>query len=118
MQENKYMLKVKTIEEGKSFEGHVKFFIKDDYDYLIALGVAGNLSTTRAIFASLFNYQNSYVTIEDDEKLHMLRTTRSYRRLEEVNGKVSHSFYLPRMAIERNVKLYHSLLQVFCKNVL
>src|SRR5690625_7560266 len=100
MQENKYMLKVKTIEEGKSFEGHVKFFIKDDYDYLIALGVAGNLSTTRAIFASLFNYQNSYVTIEDDEKLHMLRTTRSYRRLEEVNGKVSHSFYLPRMRSE------------------
>lgn len=95
------MLKVKTNQEGKTFEAFVKMIITDGED-LIALGMVGNLSTVRAIHGSLYDGYNHYIGFQDDEndKFFSKRTTRSYKRIEELNGKVCHAFLLPKMSIE------------------
>src|SRR5699024_1161554 len=106
------MLKVSTNRDNKSFTALVKMVIWDDNNNLVGLGVASNLSTTRAVFASLYDISNSYISFENEKegRYFNLRSTRSYRRLEELNGKVSHSFFLPSMAVEKDFeeKLQHA----------
>lgn len=98
------MLKVKTSQDGKTFEAFVKMLITDKDDNLIGLGIASNLSTVRAIFGSLYDHHNSYLSFFNDSETKdyfTTRSTRSYKRIEELNGKVCHAFFLPKMAIEK-----------------
>lgn len=97
------------MQDGKSFEAHVKMLITDGQD-IVGMGIAGNTSSCRAIHASLYATGYNPIRFLDDQTGDGFYrwSTKSYRRIETVNGKVNHSFFLPRMAMEED---YEKALQ-------
>lgn len=104
--------KIRTVEDGKLFEAFVKMLMttidKNGNKTLIGVAYAGTAVACRAIFASLYDHQ---IEIYDEETgtSEMLITSMEYKRIEEVNGKVTHVFALPRTTIESEYKLQREL---------
>src|SRR5690625_2060050 len=97
------MKKVRIMQEGKSFEAYVQMLMLDG-STIIGLGIAGNITACRAIHASLYNAIGYSIIIEDEENdcRNHYRTSASFRRLEVLNGKVCHAFFLPRTAMQED----------------
>ncbi|WP_019156904.1 helicase-related protein [Robertmurraya massiliosenegalensis] len=94
--------KIRVTEDGKQFEAFLKVAMTTTNDKnektLIGVALAGSLTSCRAVHAALYQ---PYVEIFDDRtgKVEKIRSSQSFRRIEEVNGKVCHMFAMPRMAV-------------------
>lgn len=102
------MKKIITTENGKQFEAFLKLKMTTvnslGEKVLIGVAYAGSATACRAIHASLYDFRNPYIEIYDEETgtSERIRTSQSYKRIEEVNGKVTHVFALPRNSIEKD----------------
>ncbi|MDH6372837.1 formiminotetrahydrofolate cyclodeaminase [Paenibacillus sp. PastF-3] len=86
--------------EGRTFEAYVKLIMLDPDGITIrGLSLGGNLTSCRAIHASIYNNREVYVTDLLNGTVKEYRSNFHYRRIEEVQGKVCHTFLLPRNAI-------------------
>src|SRR5690625_776416 len=105
--ENIMRKKIITFEDGKQIEAYLKLAMMTINDRgekeLVGVAYAGTRVACRAIHASLYS---PYVEIHDEEtgSIERLATSREYRRIEEVNGKVTHVFALPRSVINNEYK--------------
>ncbi|MEQ2529066.1 helicase-related protein [Bacillaceae bacterium CLA-AA-H227] len=94
--------KIRVTEDGKQFEAFLKvaLTITDDKGEKLLIGVAfaGSLTACRAVHAALYT---PYIEIFDEHtgRVEKIRSSQSFRRIEEVNGKVCHIFAMPRMAV-------------------
>lgn len=94
--------KIRVTEDGKQFEAFLKVAMtttnNNGEKTLIGVAYAGSLTACRAVHAALYT---PFVEIFDENtgKVEKLRSSQSYRRIEEVNGKVCHMFAMPRMAV-------------------
>ncbi len=95
------MKKITIIEDGRTFEAFVKMLMIED-DCIIGMGIAGNFSSCRAIHASLYRNNSMVILDEKTGSRQEYRTTCSYRRIEVLNGKVCHAFFLPRSAVQED----------------
>lgn len=98
------MKKISILKEGKQFEADViclmtKKIEGDRQQTLIGVGIAGTASSCRAIHAALYNEDIVEIYNSNGDKHEQLKTTKSYRRIEEVNGKVCLMFAVPRSAM-------------------
>ena len=96
------MKKVHVFDEGKTFEAYLQMLMTED-EKIIGMAYSGNISACRAIHASLYFY-GTRICIYDDEtgETRWYDSSQSYRRIEVVNGKVCHTFLLPRSAIHKD----------------
>lgn len=94
--------KIRVTEDGKQFEAFLKVAMTTTNDKgektLIGVAFAGSLTACRAVHAALYT---PFVEIfdEDTGTVEKIRSSQSFRRIEEVNGKVCHIFAMPRMAV-------------------
>lgn len=102
------MKKIRVTEDGKKFEVYVKFVmvqetaILTDPNRLIGAAYAGSFTACRAVHAALYN--STYVELYDENtgKTEQLRTTSDYRRIETIDGRVTHHFAIPRSAVDED----------------
>lgn len=98
--------KIIVDEEGKSLEAYIKFVITEpDTQEIIGIAFSGSLAACRAIHAAFYG-RTGKVAIEDEITGIKAEydSTRAYRRIEEMNGKVCHMAMLPRLAITEEYK--------------
>lgn len=94
--------KIRVTEDGKQFEAFLKVAMTTTNDkgekILIGVAFAGSLTACRAVHAALYT---PFIEIFDEAtgKAEKIRSNQSFRRIEEVNGKVCHLFAMPRMAV-------------------
>jgi len=94
--------KIRIQEDGKNFEVFLKLAMttRDARGDKILIGAAyaGSATACRAIHAALYDFD---VEIYDEEtgRTERIRSSRSFKRVEEVNGNVCHVFCMPRMAL-------------------
>lgn len=91
---------IRTEKEGKVFEAFVKMILlNEDDSTLVGISLAGSLSACRAIHALFYEQKEVMVTNFFSGEVKFYKSTRNYRRIEEVHSKVCHTFLLPRVAI-------------------
>lgn len=102
MQVGYVMKKIKIVKENRTFEAYVTMLMVDAGE-IIGLGISGNVTSCRAVHASLYDV-GSNIVVYDDEKgtNNYYHSSHSYRRIEVLNGKVCHAFFLPRSAMQED----------------
>src|SRR5690625_2009227 len=100
------MKKVRIMQEGKSFEAYVQMLMLDG-STIVGMGIAGNITACRAIHASLYSGGYYHIAIDDETtgQSRHYRSSHSFRRLEVLNGKVCHAFFLPRYAMQEDFEV-------------
>lgn len=94
---------IRVIDEEKQFEAFLKVSMtlteSNGEKRLVGVAIAGTPVACRAVHAAL--YTSTKVEIYDEEtgKSEYVLTTRNYRRIETVIGKVCHMFALPRTSV-------------------
>ena len=108
--------KIRVTEDGKQFEAFLKQSLTTTNvrgeKTLIGASFAGSLTSCRAIHAAMYDFS---IEIYDDvtNTTEVLKTSRSYRRIEEVQDNVCHTFMVPRMAVSED---YQEQLNLHSKN--
>lgn len=97
--------KIRVTEDGKQFEAFLKVAMTTTNDKgektLIGVAFAGSLTSCRAIHAALYS-PTIEIFDEATGKAETIRSSQSFRRIEDVNGKVCHMFAMPRMAVSED----------------
>lgn len=94
--------KVRIIAEGKQFEAYLKAALtieENGVKRLIGIAYAGGITACRAIHAALYNEPQIEIFDEQSGRIEQIMTGSSYRRIEEIDGKVCHTFALPRSSV-------------------
>lgn len=104
------MKKLRVIEEGKQFEVYLKFALTEkplqgNTPTLIGLAYAGSFTATRAVHAALYIASTVEIIDEDTGDVTVVRPTADYRRIETVDGKVTHHMILPRSTSDEDYQL-------------
>ncbi|MFS0783436.1 helicase-related protein [Bacillus sp. 1P06AnD] len=95
------MKKLRVMEDGKQFEVFIKFILSERVDHtqepvIVGIGYAGSFTAARAVHAALYDSHVLHVVDEKTDKVEMYRSSKSFRRIETVDGKVTHHTLLPR----------------------
>lgn len=104
------MKKIRVIEEGKQFEVYLKFALTekspfDSSEVLMGAAYAGSFTATRAVHAAMYGYQPIEIYDETTGKVQKVRPNANYRRVETVDGKVTHHMLLPRSSSDEDYQL-------------
>lgn len=104
------MKKLRAISDGKQFEVYLKFALTEpNKSYpeqsLIGLGYAGSFIACRAIHAALYADQSMEIVDESTGVIVSVRPNGQYRRIETVDGKVTHHTMLPRSSSDEDYQL-------------
>lgn len=95
------MKKLKVLEDGKQFEVFVKFILTEKSSYsvqdtIVGLAYAGGFTAVRAVHSAMYRNDLLELVDVDTGKRRYLRPNGQYRRVETVDGKVTHHTLLPR----------------------
>jgi hypothetical protein len=104
------MQKIRVIEEGKQFEVYLKFALTERVSHmpnpiLAGVGYAGSFTATRAVHAAMYNHSPIEIVDEITGKVTTVRPNANYRRIETVDGKVTHHLLLPRSSSDEDYQL-------------
>ncbi|MDX8367702.1 helicase-related protein [Cytobacillus sp. IB215665] len=102
------MKKIQVTEDGKQLEAFVKLIIseKNDKNERIIHGVsmAGTNTASRAVHAAMYTSHHLEIIDDDTNKKETVLTTQQYRRIEHIDGKVNHTFAMPRSSVAEDYK--------------
>jgi SNF2 family DNA or RNA helicase len=104
------MKKLRVVEEGKQFEVYLKFALTEVVPHvpqplLIGVSYAGSFTAARAVHAALYQHMPIEIVDEDTGNITTVRPNGMYRRVETVDGKVTHHTLLPRSSSDEDYQL-------------
>lgn len=104
------MKKLRVIEDGKQFEVYLKFALTEkpvhgNIPSLIGLAYAGSFTSARAVHAALYIGSTVEIIDEVTGDITVVHPNADYRRIETVDGKVTHHTVLPRSTSDEDYQL-------------
>lgn len=112
------MKKLRVIEEGKQFEVYLKFALLEANTHsnqptLVGSSYAGSFTATRAVHAAMYVGKTIDIVDETTGDIQHVVPNGRYRRVETVDGKVTHHTLLPQSSSDED---YQKQINEMVKN--